>query len=165
MDGNSTHPAANQEEQMKMKLAAVVAGIAALSAAAIVGADAFGVFAAGVGGSTKAEVRMTVVDMPANALASGKAKSEQRPDRTRFSVEVEDMQTAPGAYMVRVTRGGVEVAGTAGITVVVDTLGFGERELNTQDGDTVSVILAGDLVEVLDPSGTTVIMSGTLAPK
>ncbi|MBI5288739.1 MAG: hypothetical protein HY873_07175 [Chloroflexi bacterium] len=150
---------------MKMKLAAVVAGIAAISAAALVGADAMGVFAGGGGGSTKAEVRLDVVDTANNALASGKAKSEQRPDRTRFSIEAEDVQTEPGAYQVRITRNGSPVADSAGITLNVDTLGFGETELNTQDGDTVPTVLSGDLVEVLDPTGTTVILSGVLAPK
>lgn len=99
----------------------------------------------------------------ADPLASGKAKSEQRPDRTRSAVEVEDMATT-GAHAVKISRGGVEIANWP-VTLNVDALGFGELELNTQDGATnVPAAIAGDLVEVLGPDSV-VILSGTLAPK
>ncbi len=112
--------------------------------------------------STKVEVRLAATS--ADPLASGKAKGEQRSDRTRFSLEVEDVSSA-GAHSVRITRGGAPVTDSAGLSINVDALGAGQLELNTQDGAThVPVVQAGDLVEVLSPSGE-VILSETLLAK
>jgi hypothetical protein len=96
-------------------------------------------------------------------LASGKAKAEQRTDRTRFAIEVEDVSTS-GPHAVHISRSGAEIA-LSPVTLDVNALGFGELELNTLDGATnVPVALTGDLVEVMDPNGN-VILSGTLQTK
>jgi hypothetical protein len=120
----------------------------------------------------KAEIRLQSNSI--DPLASGKAKSEQRtsPTRIRFSVEVEDVSTA-GAHSVRITRCTsapvpvcTEIANSP-VSVTVDTLGFGDLEMNTQDsplGTLIPEALAGDLVEVLNPDNV-VILSGTLCLK
>ncbi len=146
---------------MKKNLTILVVAIAALAVAGGVGLNA--VRASGGGTSVKAEVRFGASTV--DPLASGKAKSEQRPDRTRFAVEVEDMATT-GAHSVRISRGGAEIANSP-VTLNVDALGFGELELNTQDGAlTVPEAVAGDLVQVFSPSpDSQLILEGTLAPK
>lgn len=144
---------------MKKNLTILVVAIAALAIAGGVGLNA--VRASGGGTSVKAEVRFGV--STADPLASGKAKSEQRPDRTRFAVEVEDMATT-GAHSVKISRAGVEITDSP-VTLNVDALGFGELELNTQDGAlNVPEAVTGDLVEVFSPDSQ-LILSGTLAPK
>ena len=114
--------------------------------------------------SVKAEIRLqSTSDDP---LASGKAKSEQRTGRTRFSIEVEDVST-DGAHSIRITRSATPIANSP-VSVMVDTLGFGELEMNTQDSPSGTLIpeaIAGDLVEVLRPVDGVVILSGTLCLK
>lgn len=141
----------------------LAAAVAVIGVAGAIGLTA--VLAGGSGTSVKAEVRLQSNSI--DPLASGKAKSEQRTgtssDRTRFSVEVEDVSSA-GAHSVRITRSGVEIANSP-VSVTVDALGFGELELNTQDGAVnVPVAVVGDFVEVLNPNGV-VILSGTLVAK
>jgi hypothetical protein len=117
----------------------------------------------GLSGVTSTKVEAPMGASTVDPLASGKAKGEQRTDRTRFAVEVEDASTS-GPHSVRITRGGVEIA-LSPVTVDVNALGFGELDLNTIDGATnVPVALAGDLVEVMNPNGD-VILSGTLQAK
>lgn len=143
--------------------ALLVVGFAVRPSAMMRPAYAFGALFSGES-STKVEVRLVPAVGVGEDLASGRAKGEQRPDRTRFAVEVEDVSNSSGLHSVRVTRAGVPVPDSAGLTMNVDALGFGELELNTQDGDTVPVVLAGDLVEVLNPASE-VILSGTLVTK
>ena len=143
----------------------LAAAVAVIGVAGAIGLTA--VLAGGSGTSVKAEIRLQSNSV--DPLASGKAKSEQRTgtssDRTRFSVEVEDVSSA-GAHSVRILRGdpAVEIANSP-VSVTVDALGFGELELNTQDGAAnVPVAVVGDFVEVLNPNGV-VILSGTLVAK
>jgi len=154
--------------------AAIAIGVAVWVAAPGVREPVYAVFGSS-SSSVKAEARLTSPLSPASgepndALASGKAKSEQRSSRTRFSLEVQGVQSEPGDYPVNVTHNGA----TAQVaTVHVDSFGFGELELNTQDGlpacpatpVCVPLVVATDTVEVLTPDGTTVVLSGTLASK
>jgi len=140
--------------------------ILAVAVAVIAIAGGIGYSAVRAGGSTpsvKAEIRLqSTSDDP---LASGKAKSEQRTGRTRFSIEVEDVST-DGAHSIRITRSATPIANSP-VSVTVDTLGFGDLEMNTQDsppGTLIPEAVAGDLVEVLNPDNV-VILSGTLCLK
>lgn len=111
--------------------------------------------------SAKFEARLQAT--AADPLASGKAKGEQRTDRTRFSVEVEDVSST-GAHTVRITRDGTPIADSP-VSLDVATLGTGQLELNTQDGAVnVPVVQAGDIVEVVNPNGD-VILSAMLVSK
>lgn len=117
----------------------------------------------GLSGVTSTKVEARLGGNTIDPLASGKAKGEQRTDRTRFAVEVEDASTN-GPHIVHITRGGIEIA-LSPVIVDVDALGFGELDLNTQDGAVnVPVALVGDLVEVMNPNGD-LILSGTLQTK
>ena len=117
----------------------------------------------GLSGLTSTKVEAPLGAATTDPLASGKAKGEERPDRTRFAVEVEDVSTS-GPHLVHITRGGIEIA-LSPVTLAVNALGSGELDLNTIDGATnVPVALAGDLVEVMNPSGD-LVLSGTLQPK
>ncbi len=107
------------------------------------------VFAGGM--ETKLEVRLASTD--ADPLASGKAKFEMRPDRIRFSTEVEDVESAGE---IRVVAGGNDM----GTIAIVD--GFADLNLDSRDGDKVPVLEAGDLVEVFNTNGNVLILSGTL---
>jgi hypothetical protein len=138
---------------------ALVAGPGALGAPLSAAARTLG-----LSGSSSTKAEAPLAPAAGNPLASGRAKSEQRTDRTRFALEVEDASTT-GTHAVRVTRRGATVDNTAGLTIKIDSFGAGELEMNTQDGATgVPVVLAGDLVEVVDGDGN-VILSGTLQPK
>jgi hypothetical protein len=136
---------------------------AALVVVAAVGVAGIAVFRANASGGTDVKVEVRLTNTGVDPLASGKAKGEQRPDRVRFGVEVEDVSTN-GGHEVRVTRNGTPVADSEGLAVSVDALGFGDLNLDSRDGNTVPVVAAGDLVEVLNPSGQ-VILSGTLVNK
>ena len=143
--------------------AAVLALVVAVQPAIVTGPveAAFGL--SGGSSGVKAEGRLASVDA-ADALASGKAKSEQRSDRTRFSVEVEDVASQPGTFAVRLLRDGAPVDGSAGLAIVVDTFGFGDLNLDSRDGDPVPAAQAGDVVEVVNGDGAT-ILRATLAAK
>ncbi|MBI5288737.1 MAG: hypothetical protein HY873_07165 [Chloroflexi bacterium] len=117
----------------------------------------------GGGSSVKVEGQLAAVSA-GDDLASGKAKAEQRSDRTRFGVEVEDVASPPGSFDVRLTRDGTPVAGSEGLTIVVDSFGAGDLNLDSRDGDTVPLAQAGDLVEVVNTDGVT-ILSGAIAAK
>ena len=106
------------------------------------------------GGGTELEARLTSTS--ADPLASGKAKFEQRSDRTRFSAEVEDISTDGTGFTVTVN------GSTVGTLNVVG--GIGDLNLDTRDGQTVPDMSAGDTVEVTGPDGT-LILTGTLQPK
>ena len=102
---------------------------------------------------TKLRVRLTATD--ADPLASGSAKWEMRPDRVRFSTEVEDVASADE---IRVVAGGNDM----GTLAIVG--GFADLNLDSRDGDTVPVLSLGDLVEVFNTNGNVLILSGNLSP-
>jgi hypothetical protein len=148
---------------MNTKIAGLIAAVAILAVAGVAGFQAVRASGGGAVTDVKAEVQLT---FPTDALASGKAKSEQRTGgtpRTRFAIEVEDVSWQPGPYSVRITHAGTPVADSP-VTLDVDSFGAGELELDTQDGATVPVAVAGDVVEVLDASSTP-IASGALVAK
>jgi hypothetical protein len=148
---------------MNTRVTGLVAAIAILTLAGVLG---FRAVRASGGASTvdvKAEAQLT---FPSDPLADGKAKSEQRTGtttRTRFAVEVEDVSWAPGSYTVRIKRAGSEIADSP-VTLDIDTLGAGELELDTQDGATVPVAVFDDTVDILNALATP-IASGTLVAK
>jgi hypothetical protein len=151
---------------LNTRSAGLIAAIAVLTLAGIVGFRAVRASGSGAVTSVKAEAPLSFSSDP---LASGSARSEQRTGtttRTRFAIEVEDVSWHPGDYTVRIKHAGTEIAGSP-VTLTVNSLGQGERELDTQDGSpSVPVAVAGDLVEVLDPAdGVTVIASDTLVAK
>jgi hypothetical protein len=92
----------------------------------------------------EAELRATQSD----PLASGTAKWEIRPDRVKFSTEVEDVTTS-GNHEVRVNGA---VIGSVNVVA-----GFGDLNLDSRDGDTVPTMNAGDLVQVRNPSGRVIL--------
>ncbi len=104
-------------------------------------------------GETRLEVRLDAT--AADPLASGTAKFEMRDDRTRLSVEVQDVASS-GPLDVKVNGSSV-----GSITLVA---GGGDLNLDSRDGDTVPSLSSGALVEVFDAGGTK-ILSGTLVPK
>ena len=107
------------------------------------------VFAGGM--ETKLEVRLASTGT--DPLASGKAKFEMRPDRVRFSTEVEDVGSATE---IQVFAAGIDL----GTLPIVD--GGADLNVDSRDGDTVPVLSAGDLVEVFNTTGNVLILSGNL---
>lgn len=117
----------------------------------------------GLSSSSSAKFETRLQPVATDPLASGKAKGEQRTDRTRFSIEVEGVSSA-GAHTVRITRDGTPIADSP-VSLDVATLGTGQLELNTQDGAlNVPVVQAGDIVEIVNPNGD-VILRGAIASK
>ncbi len=110
------------------------------------------------GDRIRLEVRLDATND--DPLASGKAKFESRPDRTRFGTEVEDVST-DGDGTVEVMRPSSGVIQSNTITI---TGGFGDLNLDTRDGDTVTSMQIGDVVHVHDANAT-LILTGTLVTK
>ena len=86
--------------------------------------------------------------------SSGKAKFEQRSDREKFSVEIED---GPDGTTVEI------VAGGASFLLVLDAVGFGDLNLDSRQGDGVPAVSVGDEVVVVTPDQ--LILSGVLRQK
>jgi len=77
-------------------------------------------------------------------------------NRSRLNVEVENVNLAAGTVLkVVVTLAGVPT--TVG-SITLNAFGAGELELNSQDGDTVPAIVAGDMIAV--KNGTMTILAG-----
>jgi hypothetical protein len=73
-------------------------------------------------------------------------RMEPAKSRTRLNVEVENLNLAQGTMLqVSIMHGGVS---TNIGTITLNAFGRGELERNSQDGDTVPVIMAGDVVTV-----------------
>jgi hypothetical protein len=73
-------------------------------------------------------------------------------------VEVEDVNLPQGTKLqVVLDHAGVK---TVVGQIVLDAFGFGELELNSQDGDNVPAVKPGDVIIVMH--GTTAILSGVL---
>ena len=85
--------------------------------------------------------------------ASGQAKFEQREDRTRFGTEIEDV---PSMETFEAFVNGVSMG-----TFASDSTGVADLNLDDRDGDTVSTMVEGDLVEVFNDQDQ-LILSGTL---
>ena len=138
-------------------------GVVALLAFLAVVGHSSGVAQAGDEVRFRALLMASMVD----PLSSGHADFDQRPDRIRFRVEVDNI-TEPGIGIVVVTRN----AGTpsqetilqAQIAIVGDPLqgtAFGNLSLDSRLGDSIPVMIIGDTVNVLNASGD-LILKGTL---
>lgn len=88
----------------------------------------------------------------ANGATKGKAKYEQRGNRRKFSYEVE--KAVPGTVIV------VRSAGATLGSIVVNPLGRGKFELDTNLGHPVPAMAAGQTVQAL--VNGSVFMSGQL---
>jgi hypothetical protein len=116
------------------------------------------VWADGGGKSTETRLRTRL----AGAAIQGKTpegnadfRSDRR-GRMHLNVEVEEVNLPAGTVLrVSVSHAGVP---TAVGTITLSALGFGELELNSEDGDTVPAIVAGDMVVVSD--GAVAILAG-----
>jgi plastocyanin len=83
----------------------------------------------------------------------GKAKFEQRDDRTTFTVEIEG-QDSDSFFEIRVDDA---ILGT----FTTDDSGFADFNQDTRDGDTIPSMTSGSWVQVIDSNGK-VILSGKL---
>jgi len=110
-------------------------------------------FAAAKGGDdrTRLETRLNQDDGP----GSGKAKFEERNDRMRISIEIEDVPLPCENFSA--TIGGEAVSGT-----FIEDSGQCDLNLDSRDGDTVLSAEAGDEVIV---TGNGVTLTGTLQNK
>jgi len=80
-------------------------------------------------------------------------RSESDRNRTRLNVEVENVNLSDGTMLgVMVTHAGVSTS----IGQIRLHGGFGELELNSQDGDTVPAIVKGDMITVSN-AGTAIL--------
>ncbi|MEK9135861.1 MAG: hypothetical protein AAB393_01955 [Bacteroidota bacterium] len=89
---------------------------------------------------------------PADPLASGNAKWENRAGRMKFSTEVEDVRTN-GAHEVKVNG--------SRVGFVVVNLGLGDLNLDSKLGHRVPAMQSGDVVDVFNTAGT-LILTGTV---
>ncbi len=130
----------------------ILNGRTVFTAAAVVLGTSLLVFAGG--NRTRLEGRLTATS-DQESLASGKAKFEMRGDRTRLSVQIEDI-VAAGA--VEITVGGTSLG-----TVQINAVGQADVNLDSRDGDFVPVLEDGDVIVVT--AGGTVILTGSLHEK
>jgi len=115
-------------------------------------------------------LRAFLSTLAVDPLRQNEAEFRQRPDRTRFSTEVHNVNEL-GMGTVIVTRDSGTTPPTvileAPITIVLDPIrgtGVGHLELDSRLGDGVPTMVAGDTVEVLDAVGQ-LIGTGTLHHK
>jgi len=106
--------------------------------------------------SSEIRLETRLMATAADRLASGNAKFEVRPDRTRFSVEVEDVSTR-GNHEIKIN-------GTSVDLFVMVNLGVGDLNLDSRDGDTVPELKSGDVVQVFNLDGT-LILRGMLGSR
>ncbi|MDH3610124.1 MAG: plastocyanin/azurin family copper-binding protein [Nitrosopumilus sp.] len=99
---------------------------------------------------TKLEAELT---NPSTGKDDGKAKFEQRSDRTTLTVEIED-QKSNSIFEIRVDDSRLAVFTT-------DDSGFADFNLDSRDGDTIPPVTSGSWVQVIDSDGN-VALSGKL---
>lgn len=119
-------------------------------AALLVAGETSSLLAQGGGGNNG--IRL-IANMSAGAT-KGKAKYEQRGNRRKFSYELQN--GVPGS-VVSVRRAGSVVG-----TFTVDAFGRGKFELDTNLGQSVSIMAAGDVIEAW--LGENPLMSDSLQP-
>jgi hypothetical protein len=122
------------------------------------GGNASAVAAGDVVSTAAARLRANLRATAADPRASGHSDFESVGARRKFSTEVEDVST-DGQGRVVVTRSGQTVLSRA----IRIRNGFGDLNLDTQNGQQVPVMRSGDLVRVANPAGV-VILQGTLLP-
>jgi hypothetical protein len=113
----------------------------------------------GKDGSNAAEVRVRAkLAGPAilGRTPEGSADFRSQNAQTRLSVEVENVNMAAGTKLTVAVVHGV-VSTTVG-TITLSSTGFGELELESQNGAMVPAVVAGDMVTV--SSGATTILAG-----
>ncbi len=92
---------------------------------------------------------------------SGAADFRSASGRSRLNVEVEDVNLAAGTQLSVWSQRGANAPSMIGvITLGPPPLRTGELELNTQDGQSVPAIQAGDVITVRN--GDQAILSGTM---
>ena len=105
----------------------------------------------GVAQSVSAEVRLFAnLNPPNGGIADGKAEFRSDGTFRKLKVQIEDVRPN--------TKYTVIIAGKWIGTITTNSLGRGELERNTQDGQSVQVVRVGDAVKVL--RGTTLVLSG-----
>ena len=117
----------------------------------------------GVDSQYRSDVRLSARLVPTSAdpRASGDAQFQSQTNRDgtvqrQFDVQVQDVSSADS---VRVLVNGVQVG------PVVKIGGYrrgGELKLDTNNGDTVPAMKAGDVVQVVNAANGTLILQGTL---
>ena len=103
--------------------------------------------------ATSSEIRMLAdLNPPTNVgvIADGRADYRERGNSMRLNVEVEDV--SPNSTFT------VEISGNTLGTIMTNSFGTAELELNTNDGQVVPKILRGDLVQIFQ--GTELVLSG-----
>jgi hypothetical protein len=114
----------------------------------------------GNGGSGNNNVEIRLRTKLSGAAIQGRTPSgsaDFRSDsqgRTRLNVEVEDVNLPSGTVLTVAIQHGATVT-TAG-TITLATSAENELELNSQNGDTVPAVLAGDMVTVSN-AGVTIL--------
>ncbi len=105
------------------------------------------------GDDDKFELEAELVD-PSTGEDGGKAKFEERSDRTRFSVEIED-QAADAMFVI--------VLSSSTFSISTNEFGFGDFNLDSRDGDDVPSVEDDDDIDIEDSLGN-VVLSGTFSP-
>jgi plastocyanin len=90
---------------------------------------------------------------PSTGKDDGKAKFEQRDDRTTFTVEIEG-QDSDSVFEIRIDD---IILGT----FTTDDSGFADFNLDSRDGDTIPPMTSGSWVQVIDSNGN-VVLSGKM---
>ncbi|MBX9658989.1 MAG: hypothetical protein K2X00_10510 [Nitrospiraceae bacterium] len=97
-----------------------------------------------------------------SGVASGKADYRARGNRKRLNVEAEDLPgTTPAALGVFVNASAQVGTMALAVCPAAPTLLCGELELNTQDGQAVPTLKAGDIISI-GTAATSAILSGAL---
>jgi hypothetical protein len=102
------------------------------------------------------EAILTASDADPDAFARAEFRDQGR-GRLRLDVEVEDVASTD---MVVVLINGTPVA-----AIALDENGDGQIDLETQRGDTVPAISAGDVITIADADSGTLLLQGTFAPR
>lgn len=134
-------------------LALAILAVASLMLLNAGGATQTVLAAKGAGG---AETRLiaSLRATPDGGLMSGKADYRANGASSRLNIQVEDA-AADGSYGVAIWRPGNAAAVFQGTIAVA--AGLGQTQLTTNDGQTVPVIQAGDVVQVYSPDGNLVL--------
>jgi hypothetical protein len=98
----------------------------------------------------RAEYRADLRSNQLERFASGTAKFELRPDRIKFSAEVEDLAVTNEIF--------VFVQGVFVGSQAVDPFGFADLDLDSRLGDVVPMMEVGDRVDIYDENGNLILM-------
>ncbi len=111
-----------------------------------------GIITQNASATTSSEIRMLADLNPANGgMADGRADYRERGSSMRLNVEIED--ATPNSTFT------IEVSGEPISTIMTNSFGIAELELNTNDGQVVPKVLRGDLVQIFQ--GSELVLSGS----